>query len=68
MVKVKVALYDNLGFVVGEPLVPSEPEPPHVLIWGDEVFLRGEEYDPECPRYIMCSHYVIPETRETPSY
>ena len=61
---VKSILYDPLGYVVGEPDVPDPP--PHIVIWGNEAFLAGCPTEEGRPQYYSCSHYVVPETRETP--
>jgi len=62
---VTALLYCRRGYLVGEPDVPKAPFP-HVVVWGNEMFLAGDPAEDGRPRYYLCVHYVIPETRELP--
>jgi len=60
---VKAILYDRLGYVTGEPLVPIEPSP-QIVIWGEETFMAKCPTEEGRPQYQWVDHYVIAETRE----
>lgn len=59
---VKALLYDRLGFLFGEPEVPSDPLPT-VVVWGDDTYVAGGLTEDGRPQYYERQHFVIPETR-----
>lgn len=64
---VKACLYDQLGYVVGEPDVPADPTP-QVVMWGDDTYLAGCPDEQGRPCYYWTAPYVVPDTRELPVF
>lgn len=62
---IRALLYDEAGYPVGEPDIPSDPCP-HALIWGNEVYIVGKAHPANGrPQYFLARSYVIPDTRES---
>jgi hypothetical protein len=61
---IRAYLIDTYGFTVGEPEVPNDPQPPQVVVWGDDLFIEGCPDDDGRPRYYQFQPYIISDTRE----
>ncbi len=62
---VRAMLYDQLGYVVGEPDIPANPSP-QVVIWGDDTYIAGCPDEQGRPCYYRIVPYIILDTRELP--
>ena len=60
---VKAFLYDQFGYLIGEPEVPAR-RTPRIVVWGDEIFVRSKKDKNNRPVFVRVRHYVIPDTRD----
>ena len=63
---VKAVVFDELGYVVGEPDVPSDPIP-QIVIWGRNTYIAGCPSEDGRPHFFLAEPFVIPETWEYPT-